>query len=392
MRLLVSADIHLGSPIRSAAMRNPELGDRLKQATRNAFIRTVDLAISEDVGALVLAGDVFDKEQPDLKSRAFLLAQLARVADANIPTVLIRGNHDALLDHRAHGDLGPLIHLLHKGAPSVEISGVWFHGLSFDTARVSKCFLPDYPTPVAGRKNVGLMHTSLDGSPGHDPYAPCSKKDLMAHGYDLWCLGHIHAPFEHIAGSVLAVMPGIPQPRHFRERTGGTVALVELGHETPAINRYEVGQLVFAESVMDLSECSDVPEILTELRTGLQIVQHPEHDTAVRLRVIAGHHTTEELTSLAGEVLENIDRVFLDKIKVVPPKRPDNSKADDLVRLMREELAEPGFQNASKKILEDLRNALPREIVDELSEEALDALLEEAINEVTLSLHAGAAE
>ncbi|EAV41044.1 putative DNA repair exonuclease [Stappia aggregata IAM 12614] len=392
MRLLASADIHLGSPIRSAAMRNPELGDRLKQATRNAFIRTVDLAISESVDALVLAGDIFDKDQPDLKTCAFLLAQLTRAADANIPTMLIRGNHDALLDHGAHGDLGPMIHLLHKGSPSVEIRDVWFHGLSFDAAHVSKSFLPDYPAPVQGRKNIGLMHTSLDGSPGHDPYAPCSEKDLMAHGYDLWCLGHIHAPFEHTSDSVLAVMPGIPQPRHFGERTGGTVALVELGDDAPTIERYEVGKLAFAECPLDLNECSDVPEVLRELRTGLQGLQHPEHDTAVRLRVTTGHHTTEELTSLADEVLENIDRVFLDKVKVAPPELKDNSKADDLVRLMREELNEPGFQLASKQALEELRTALPREITDELTEKALDALLEEAINEVTLSLHAGAAE
>lgn len=209
-------------------MRNPELGDQLKQASRDTFIRIVDLAISENVDVLVLAGDIFDNDQPDLKTRAFLISQLTRAADAGISSVLIRGNHDALLDHHAHGDLGPNIHLLHKGEPSVEIAGVWFHGLSFDKAHLSKSFLPDYPAPVVGKKNVGLMHTSLDGSPGHDPYAPCSEQDLLVHGYDLWCLGHIHAPFERSSGSVLAVMPGIPQPRHFGERTGALSRLSNL--------------------------------------------------------------------------------------------------------------------------------------------------------------------
>ena len=114
MRLLVSADIHLGSPIRSVALRNPDLGERLKQASRDTFVNIVDMAISEQIDALVLAGDIFDNGYPDLKSRAFLIAQLARASDAGVPTVLIRGNHDALLDHRAHGDLGPNIHLLHK--------------------------------------------------------------------------------------------------------------------------------------------------------------------------------------------------------------------------------------------------------------------------------------
>ncbi|MEP7457516.1 DNA repair exonuclease [Phyllobacterium sp. SB3] len=389
MRLLVSADIHLGSPIRSAAMRNPELGDRLKQASRDAFVRIVDLAISKNIDVLVLAGDIFDNDQPDLKSRAFLVAQLARAAEANIPTVLIRGNHDALLDHRAHGDLGPTIHLLHKGAPSVEIEGVWFHGLSFDVSHVSKSFLPDYPAPVPGRKNVGLMHTSLDGSPQHDPYAPCSEQELMAHGYDLWCLGHIHTPFERTSDLVRAVMPGIPQPRHFGERAGGTIVIVELGNGTPAIERHEVGQLTFKQCSLDLSECSNVQEVLSALRTGLQGMQHPEDITAVRLQLITGHHTTDVLTSFTNEVLENIDRVFLDKIKVVVPGQHADSRADDLLRLMQEELREPSFQFASKQILEELRTVLPREIADELAEVALNDLLEEAINEVTLSLHAG---
>lgn len=392
MRLLVSADIHLGSPIRSAAMRNPELGEHLKQASRDTFVRIVDLAILENVDALVLAGDIFDNDQPDLRSRAFLISQLARAADAGVPTVLIRGNHDALLDHRAHGDLGPNIHLLHKDEPSVEIGGVWFHGLSFDTAHVSKSFLPDYPAPVTGRKNVGLMHTSLDGSPGHDPYAPCSERDLLAHGYDLWCLGHIHAPFTRTSGTVLAVMPGIPQPRHFGERTGGTVAIVELDDGTPKIEPHHVGHLRFTECALDLGQSSDVQEVLSALRSSLQGAQHPEHHTAVRLQVTTSHHTVDMLSALANELLENIERVFIDKMKVTAPKQQVDAKADDLVRLMRAEFTEPSFRLATKEILEEFRNALPREIADELAEDTLDDLLEEAIAEVTLSLHSGAAE
>ena len=84
MRLLVSADIHLGSPIRSVAMRNPDLGNRLKQASRDTFAEIVSLAISEQVDALVLAGDIFDNGYPDMKSRAFLITQLARAAEAGV--------------------------------------------------------------------------------------------------------------------------------------------------------------------------------------------------------------------------------------------------------------------------------------------------------------------
>lgn len=389
MRLIISADTHLGSPIRSTALRNPALGERLKQVSRDTFKDIVDLAISENADALVLAGDIFDNDFPDLKSRAFLIAQLVRASAAGVPTVLIRGNHDALLDHTAHGDLGPNIHLLHKGNPSVEIAGVAFHGLSFDTSHVADSFLPDYPAPIAGKANVGLMHTSLGGSAGHDPYAPCSEHDLMAHDYDLWCLGHIHAPFERRSGPVLAVMPGIPQPRHFGERFGGSVAIVTLGEGAPVLERRNVGHLRFVETMLDLTGCADQSEIVHLIDTALKDAQDPVRDTAVRLRIVTARHTADDLHALANELLESIDRVFIDKVKSLAPDTPTDDKADDLLRLMREELKEAGFQQASSDVLEEFRSALPAEIRDALSEDMLDELLEDAINEVSLSLHGG---
>lgn len=392
MRLLVSADIHLGSPIRSVALRNPDLGDRLKQASRDTFVEIIDLAISEQVDTLVLAGDIFDNGYPDLKSRAFLIAQLARASEAGVPTVLIRGNHDALLDHRAQGDLGPNIHLLHRGAPTVEIGDTVFHGLSFNAAHVAKSFLPDYPRPVPGKRNVGLMHTSLDGAPGHDPYAPCAERDLMAHGYDLWCLGHIHAPFERIDGPVLAVMPGIPQPRHFGERNGGTVTFVLLGEGTPEFERRAIGHLGFCECALDLSACADQQEVLRSLHNALISAQVPGRDMAVRLHVTSDRHGTELVTEMAAEVLDSIDRVFLDKVKSAPQPRNPGAETDDLVRLMQDELAEEGFRQAALQQLEELRLALPSEIMDELDEDGLDAFLEEAIAEVSLTLHAEASQ
>ncbi len=391
MRLLISADTHLGSPIKSAAMRNPDLGVQLQRATRETFAAIIDLAISEDVDALVLAGDIFDDGHPDLKIRAFLIAQLTRTSEANIPTILIRGNHDALLESGVYGDLGPLVHILDRMSPSIEVGEVMFHGLSFEKTHSTKSFLPDYPAPVLGRKNVGLMHTSLDGALGHDRYAPCSTDELLAHGFDLWCLGHIHAPFQISSDSALVIMPGIPQPRHFGERHGGSVVLAKLGDGVPTYERHVVGKLVFAECCIDLSKCSDVQEVTQELRAGLQSVQDPERLVTVRLQVVTNQYPTDLLTSLAQEELEGIDRVYLDKVKSVSPKSDDNSKTDDLIRLMREEMNKPGLEHAGQKILDELRDVLPHNITNELDASALEEFYEEAIHEVSLSLHAGGA-
>ena len=387
MRLLATADLHLGSPIRSIALRNPDLGDRLQRATRDALVRIVDLAIAEGIDALVLAGDLFDGQHPDLKARAFLIAQLSRAAEAGVPSVLIRGNHDALLDHAAQGALGPGIHLLHKGAASVRIGDAMFHGLSFDAGHFARSFLPDYPAPVPGLLNVGVMHTSLDGAQGHDPYAPCAGADLLAHGYDLWCLGHIHAPFTRADGPALAVMPGIPQPRHFGERAGGAVALVTLGQGAPDCRMLPVSSLAFAARTADLTACTDQQEVLRTLRAAMEAAQQPGRDVALRLSVTSTRHDTATARALAEEVLDGVAGVYLDKLHVARPALDATEDVDDLLRLMRVEIAEAGFREEALLALEDLRLALPAEIAATLDAAALDDLLSDALDEVALTLH-----
>ncbi|MGC2781189.1 MAG: metallophosphoesterase, partial [Bradyrhizobium sp.] len=59
-RFVHAADVHLDSPLRSLALRNPDLADLIGNATRRAFVRIVDLCLEERVDALVLAGDLYD--------------------------------------------------------------------------------------------------------------------------------------------------------------------------------------------------------------------------------------------------------------------------------------------------------------------------------------------
>ena len=43
--LLLSADLHLGSPFNAVSKRNPELGTLLQQASLDSFTSIVDLAV-----------------------------------------------------------------------------------------------------------------------------------------------------------------------------------------------------------------------------------------------------------------------------------------------------------------------------------------------------------
>ena len=95
-RFVHAADIHLDSPLRSLALRDPALAELIGNATRRAFVAIVDLCLDEGVDALMLGGDLYDGEQTSMKTARFLAGQLRRLDEAGIRTFVIRGNHDAL--------------------------------------------------------------------------------------------------------------------------------------------------------------------------------------------------------------------------------------------------------------------------------------------------------
>jgi DNA repair protein SbcD/Mre11 len=232
-RFVHAADVHLDSPLRSLALRDPRLAEFVGNASRQVFSRIVDLCLDEQVSALLLAGDLYDGEQTSMKTARFLAEQLGRLHAADIEVFIIRGNHDALSKITKELVLPENVHLFGGRADAVEVSRdrgerpIAIHGLSFARPQAPESLLAKYRPPVVGAINIGLMHTSLDGSPPHDVYAPCSTADLLASGFRYWALGHIHKR-STTEGPCAVVMPGIPQGRDVGEHGPKSVTLASV--------------------------------------------------------------------------------------------------------------------------------------------------------------------
>ncbi len=65
-RFVHTADVRLDSPLRSLAMRDPDLAELIRNATRHAFEKVVRLCIGEEVDALLIAGDLYDGSQTSM--------------------------------------------------------------------------------------------------------------------------------------------------------------------------------------------------------------------------------------------------------------------------------------------------------------------------------------
>jgi len=81
IRILHTADVHLDFPLRSLALRDPELRDRVRTSSRTALSRIVDIAVAEDVSALLIAGGLFDGAERSARTAAFLTLQLERLRE-----------------------------------------------------------------------------------------------------------------------------------------------------------------------------------------------------------------------------------------------------------------------------------------------------------------------
>lgn len=275
-RFVHSADIHLDSPLRSLALRDPVLAELIGNATRQAFVNIINLCLEEQVDALLLAGDLYDGEQTSMKTARFFAAQLRRLHEASVRVFVIRGNHDALSKITQELVLPDSVKVFGARAEAVAVDRmpgdfpVMIHGLSFAKPHAPESLVPKYKAAVEGAVNIGMLHTSLGGAPGHDPYAPCSIADLRATGFRYWALGHVHKR-SIVSGECTIVMPGNPQGRDIGEAGPKSVSLVTVSDGgTIKVEERAVSIAQFERVAMDVTGISDWADLAAALTSCLR--------------------------------------------------------------------------------------------------------------------------
>ncbi len=93
IKVLHLSDIHLGSTTHGQINPNTGLNTRLEDFTK-ALTTCIDRAISEPADLVLFGGDAFPDATPAPLVQQLFATQFRRLADAQIPTVLLVGNHD----------------------------------------------------------------------------------------------------------------------------------------------------------------------------------------------------------------------------------------------------------------------------------------------------------
>ncbi|MBZ9769981.1 DNA repair exonuclease [Mesorhizobium sp. CA6] len=415
-RFVHTADIHLDSPLRSLALRDLELAELVGDASRQAFISIVDLCLEERVDALVVAGDLYDGDQTSMKIARFVATQIGRLHQAGIRVFKIRGNHDALSRISKQLVFPDSVTIFGGRAQSVlQTSGgldVVFHGLSFTHSKAPESLLPKYPTAREGAVNVGIMHTSLAGSPGHDVYAPCSVADLHNHGFDYWALGHIHVRQVYPGARATVVMPGIPQGRDINEAGEKSATLVTIRDDgSVGIEERLTSVAQFERLSVDVTGTVEWPDVVTRMRGALERLRSNVRSRHVLARVnLTGASSLswqlirdgDLLLAEAQQVAGQLGGTWIEKLDldVVPPGAETVEDIADpiyeLVASMRSDATSEAFRAEARAFIQKTVAELPPEGRDFAgkNDAELDLFLNRAlargIDQVTARLKAGA--
>jgi exonuclease SbcD len=403
MKFIHCADVHLDTPLQGLAQYPGAPVNEIRNATRRAFEKVLDAAVSEKVDFLIIAGDLYDTGLKSFESALFFNKQMVRLKDAGIDVYLIHGNHDAasklIKQLRPPGN----VHIFRSSEPqtfSNDELRMAIHGQSFATPEIIDDLAAKYPPPIPGFFNIGVLHTNLTGISEHANYAPCSLETLKNKGYQYWALGHVHNR-QILCVDPYIVYPGNIQGRHGKEQGEKSCELVTVADAgTVSIEPISTSVVPWVQAEVDASGCQTADDVYERVRTGFAglLSKGKERVTALRLRIVGTTDAHTELNrdpeqvrneaiSIANECGSGL--LWVERVQVATLPRLDrealltrDDPIGEIVRIVAGLRDEPTSVTAWDEIAE-LQKKLPSEIAEgadpvKLDFAALSAAIEEA--------------
>jgi len=349
LKFIHCADLHLDSPLRGLAQKMDAPVDEIRLATRRALTNLVDLCIQESVDFLVIAGDIYDGDWQDYSTGLFFNREMGRLRNHHIPVYIIRGNHDAASNITKNLQLPDNVYEFSMDHPETILLDelkVALHGMGYKEREVWNNIALEYPDPVPGYFNIGLLHTSLEGQDGHERYAPCRLEELVQKGYDYWALGHIHKR-EILHTDPYIIFPGNIQGRHVRETGNKGCYLVKIQEDKVIPEYRDLDVMRWFVCSVDLSDIETEQELLGIVENQLSdfVLENPGMPLAIRIELFGNtplHHAflkdperyRNEFLNIANLVSQQI---WIEKVKFMtssPGEWKDDPERKDALNLL----------------------------------------------------------
>ncbi len=280
LRFVHTADVHLESPIRGVPDAPPRVKEILREATFQAFRRVIDVCLERQADCLLVAGDLYDSTDRNLRALARAGEQFERLADQKIPVFLCRGNYDPLGGWA--GQISWPSNVTTFGSEEVEARPILrggsevarLYGISYATEAVTKNLAARFKKQSDAPWSIGLLHANVERDPAHLDYAPCRVADLRKSGLDYWALGHIHSPRVLRAADPIAIYPGTPQGRFPHEAGPRGCYVVEVSDAGKASCEFvPVDAVRWYQEPVSVEGLSRIEELISQCEARIQALR-----------------------------------------------------------------------------------------------------------------------
>lgn len=242
LKIVHFSDVHLGASFSSTIRNRPEKRLKAQEALLDAFKKAVEISFNRNPDAVVIAGDLFDSNDPRFKLEKDTY-EVLRGAAINHPEtflLIIPGGHDHLSAYSPYlrsplKDLAelPNVRIFNREVPqSIELPDkrAVFHAFPHATRAVSRSILSSLEPDPDAAFNIAVVHGSVREFV-RDPYDPVSLEEMAR--FDYTVLGHWHRFLKiEPRKKLLGAYSGSLSPLKFGETDEKYIVEVELKRDS----------------------------------------------------------------------------------------------------------------------------------------------------------------
>jgi DNA repair exonuclease SbcCD nuclease subunit len=352
VKIIHTGDLHLGMTFKS-------LGEKSKLHRRDCqdvFSNIIELTIKEKANALLIAGDLFDEPNPSKSIVTFVIDELKKLKNENIPVFIITGNHDPYKKDSLWFSYSFPSNVVIFDSNNLEpksIGDLEVYGLAYTNN--TKEPLKGFKAEKSDKFKVGLIHGSTtnikeDDDPEYS-YRPITKTQIDGSGLDYIALGHFHDLLE-VKSKVKCFYCGSPEGLSFKNKSDSGVLIVTYSNGKVTVKPHKTAIREFHNVEIDCTKLDNDSEIRKTL-------QKNKGDNKILRLILKGSPSLD--FHLDKELLEkefSSEYFYMkidDKIHI-----PDNLQEDETIRgqfikFIKQEIQKEKDQNKKKKLENALR-------------------------------------
>jgi len=296
VRFLLFSDLHLDTAFKWAG---PDVAASRRRALRETLQRICQVALDENVDALLCAGDLYENDMFSANTAEFLRLTIAEVGR---PVYLAPGNHDWFGPKSLYGQVAwsSNVHLFQTPqlVPVEITSGLTLWGAAHARSAGTPGFLDSFSVDRGGI-NLALFHGSENAElagqeSGKAPHAPFNAAQIPQTGLQHAFVGHYHAPKD----GEWHTYPGNPDPLSFGETGERGAVLIDVGDDGSITRRrIDVHRSEVHDVEVDLTGISHTDQVRERVAQAtaqlhgvvrVTLFGEPAQDVDIRLRDLAG--------------------------------------------------------------------------------------------------------